>query len=117
MQELYLCLNLPGFSRFDDAEALALLLNCGRYYADMETMSVTQALDHDGCARTTVRFIFSAEAETDWQEATRRLRAFGKSVAKRLGLSWRGSKVYFAEGRWNVYSYNRAFGLDEWGGA
>jgi hypothetical protein len=115
MQQLYLCCKILGFSAIDEALDLPEALHVGRYYSDIEPVAVTREVDADGVASTVVRVIFSAEDGALVNESWSRLKRFGQGVAARLGLARSGVKVYFAEGRWNVYAFNRQFGLDDWG--
>lgn len=115
MQQLYLCCKIPGISAIDETMDLQEALCVGRYYSDIEPVAVTREVDADGVASTVVRVIFSAEDGALVNESWSRLKRFGQGVAARLGLMRGGVKVYFAEGRWNVYAFNRQFGLDDWG--
>ena len=115
MQQLYLCCEIPGLSIMDETMDLPEALRIGRYYSDIEPVAVTREVNTDGVASTVVRVIFSAEDGALVNESLSRLKRFGRGVAARLGLTRSGIKVYFAEGRWNVYAFNRQFGLDDWG--
>lgn len=107
LQQLYLYLSIKGMCADEGVSPIGVTCEVASRYREFDVTDVKVDLGDPLDARTLVYFIFSTEPDGDLQEWAKKMVQFGKQVARRLGLSMAGVRVYFAENRWNVYEFNR----------
>ena len=108
MQQVYLYLVLEGRRKREDSLLIGEACEAASYYREFEVTDVREEETDFGWV-TKVWFIFSAEEDCDLGAWFKKMQNFGKSLARRLGLSSRRVLVRFAESRWNVYEFNRVW--------